>query len=858
MSYINIFCDKKNDVTHLWADDGYKSFSTIRYAYRKKIGGKYKSLFGDELEKITDYDDRDPSLFEGDLNPAAKCLLDLYPGDDEVSKSKNIIIIDIEVDIEGGYPKVELADKMITAIALYDYAGDKYYSFILDKDGLIDPSEIGNYVTISFRNEERLLEAFLDKWEELRPIIVSGWNSSSSAPLSRPFDIPYLYTRIRNVLGKSAIYQLSPIGIVYQNKFNKQIIIAGVSCLDYMDLYKKFVGEMKPSYSLANVAKAEELSVQKLTYKGSLNDLYKTDLKGYVEYNLVDVKVIVELDKKYDFIHLARSVCHKGHVPYEWFQMSSRWIDGAILDYLHSKNLIAPNKPEGGREEYEQMEEDDEEGFEGAYVKDPTPGLYDWICSADITSLYPSLIRTLGISPETKVGKISNWDKSKFDSGELDIIKVGDVDSYSNDDFKKMISDNKLSIAANGTIYRQDIVGTIPHILDLWFEERVKYRKMASNYGKEGNKELESFYDRRQKRQKIFLNSCYGVLGLPVFRFYDKDNAEAVTLSGQMVIRNGEKIVNNYFNSELFTQDVDSVVYIDTDSLYFSLESLINKNNIQLEGKVDFCINTLKSICEKINTSYETFVPAMFNVSPDKNVIKIVPDVITEKTLFLRKKRYAMLKVYDMEKLKIVKDKHGNLGKLEVKGIDVVRSSFPSAFRKILGEELEQILRGTPKEILNEKLMVFNETINEYPILALAKGTSVKFISKSGLNDYNPKGRELLQFVKGSQAQVKAALAYNDLLKVWKLDKIIEPIFHGEKIKWIYLFPNEYNISQIAIKELDHPKMMEFAATYIDRDKMLTHELHGKLTEIYSAIGWEFPSRGSELSKKLFDFNEEW
>ena len=179
--------------------------------------------------------------------------------------------------------------------------------------------------------------------------------------------------------------------------------IAGVSCLDYIDLYKKFLGVMKSSYALANVAKEEELVNQKLTYKGNLMDLYKTDIHRFVEYNLVDVKVVVELDKKYDFIHLAQTVCHKGHVPYEWFQMSSRFIDGAILMYLRRHNLVAPNKPIGGREEYEEMAAAGEDGFTGAYVKEPIPGIYDWIFSADITSLYPSVIMTLNISPEQKV-----------------------------------------------------------------------------------------------------------------------------------------------------------------------------------------------------------------------------------------------------------------------------------------------------------------------------------------------------------------------------------------------------------------------------------------------------------------------
>ena len=446
--YIGIFCDKKRNTTHLWdSEKGYSSFPTLHYAYRRKAGGSYTSLYGDELEKITSFSEDDPTLFEGDLSPELRTLLDLYPNNDEVPENRKIVVIDIEVDSEGGFPNVDEGDKKITAIALYDKITDHYYSLILDPDGKIIPTEIGNVSTWSFRNEELLLDTFLCKWEEINPNIVTGWASNK-------FDMPYIYHRIVVVLGRHDAYRLSSIKTVYQNTFTKKMVIAGVSCMDYIDLYKKFLGVMKPSYTLSNVAKDEDLPIKKLTYKGSLNDLYKNDLPRYVEYNLTDVKVVVELDKKYDFIYLACAVCHKGRVPYEWFQMSSRWIDGAILNYLHSKNLVAPNKPSEGREEYAEMEKEGEDGFTGAFVKEPIPGLYDWIYSADITSLYPSAIMSLNISSETKLGKIEGWDRLEFDKGNIPEIKI-DNKIFTAEEFKKMISNYEFSISSNGVVYKQ-------------------------------------------------------------------------------------------------------------------------------------------------------------------------------------------------------------------------------------------------------------------------------------------------------------------------------------------------------------------------------------------------------------------
>ena len=796
--YINVFCDKKNGITHLWDDvNGYSSFPTIRYAFRKTSGGAYKSLYGDELEKVTAFDEKDPSLFEADVAPEMRALIDLYPDNDEPSKNQRVVVIDIEVSSEGGFPDITQGDKTITAIALFDKAANKYHSLILDPDGKIQNSDTPELSMCSFKCEDTLLDAFLQLWELIQPTIASGWNSNG-------FDFPYLVNRIQVVLGKQASYRLSPIGIVYQNKFNHRMVIAGINLLDYMDLYKKFIGVMKPSWSLGNVAKDEGLTHQKLTYRGSLTQLYNEDLARYVEYNLVDVKVVVELDAKYDFIHLACSVCHKGHVPYEWFQMSSRFIDGAILTYLRRHDQIAPNKPIGGREEYDEMKASDDEGFTGAFVKEPISGLYDWICSADIRSLYPSVIMTLNISPETKIGKVDGWDMMAFQRGELPNIRIGEK-SYTAADFKKMISNYKYSISANGVIYRQDIRGVVPTILDVWFSERIEYRKKSAEFGKAGDKEQEAFYDRRQKRQKIFLNSVYGTLGLPIFRFYDRDNAEAVTMSGQEIIRSAEKLVNDTYLAKFAAAGVpapaqDFVVYIDTDSLYMSASSVAKLENIPPEGMMNFTINWITATAERINRFYGFMMPKIFNVAPERNRIQIVADVVAKKALWVVKKRYAMLKVYDMEKSKIVKSKDGREGKLDVKGIDVVRSSFPKSFQKFASIMLDDLLRDVPKANLDERIMRFEETIQTIPMVNIAKTSSVRFISRDGNTNYAPSARRLFQFVSKSPAQVRAALAYNDLLKIWKLDKQFASITHSEKVKWVYLLPNDFCIEALAIK----------------------------------------------------------
>ncbi|HOS15546.1 MAG TPA: DNA polymerase domain-containing protein [Bacteroidales bacterium] len=423
---------------------------------------------------------------------------------------------------------------------------------------------------------------------------------------------------------------------------------------------------------------------------------------------------------------------------------------------------------------------------------------------------------------------------------------------------------HNMDVDEDGNIFQVEGRGVIPTILDVWFKERLEYRKLQKKFSDENNTIQSEFYKRRQLRQKIFLNSIYGTLGLPVFRFYDRDNAEAVTMSGQEIILSTSKLVNDEFlnrykNKKATPPTDDFIVYIDTDSIYFSSLQLA-----KLEGKTDdmtkYTIDLVQQVANKINRFYEYMVPRVFNVAPEFNRIKIVPDVVAKKALWIVKKRYAMLKVFDMEKMKPVMGKGGEEGKLEVKGIDVVRSSYPAAFRKFSANILESILRGVSRVELDEQIMQFEENIEKYAVEELCKTSSVRFKSRDGKTDYRPIDRKRFQFVLGSPPQVKGALSYNDLLKVWKLHRQYESIGHSEKIKWCYLLPNDFNLSEIAFKgdDTDPDKILDFISHHIDRRKMYERELKSKLSEIYAVIGWPYPNRGSQLAENTFNFDEEW
>ena len=417
------------------------------------------------------------------------------------------------------------------------------------------------------------------------------------------------------ILGPELANLLSPISQVIYSEYKKKHTIAGVSSLDYLQLYRQFTFTMQSSYRLDYIGEVE-VGMKKVEYEGTLNDLYDNDLQTFIDYNIRDVKILVELDKKLNFIEIARGIAHLGHIPYEDINMSSRWLEGAILVYLKKLGVVAPNKPRRPKKV-------GDEKFAGAYVQEPQSGKHDWVYDLDITSMYPSVIRSLNISPETKIGKVEGWNEEQFlkstNKKTYSITnKVGkEIGKMTETELQDYFDKSNVSIASNGVMYRTDKQGLIPALLEKWFNERVEMRKLVKKYHEQGDKEKEEYFDRRQHIQKIVLNSLYGVLGLPVFRFYDLDNAEATTLTGQQLIKFSKKITNHFYNNELGTNE-DYVIYIDTDSIFASAVPLVEKRFPNQELSETMMTQRIMEICAEVqdylNKSYDYFGKKFCNV----------------------------------------------------------------------------------------------------------------------------------------------------------------------------------------------------------------------------------------------------
>ncbi len=820
--YQAIHYEKRKNKIHIWDDKrGHLIVPFKKYAYVKNQTGLHFTLDGDKVKKVYDWDSDDPNLFESDVPILTRFLVDQYTDSDDVSEGIRTLFFDIEVEVVDGFPDVMKANEKITSIAFYDELTEKYFCYTLDEKRKLENWENEHEVVELFQTEYELLNKFYQKYVEISPHILSGWNSEF-------FDIPYLYNRSVNVLGKSVADMLSPIRDVMYSEYKKKHTIAGVSSLDYLTLYRKFSVNQQSSYRLDYIGELE-VGMKKIEYQGTLNDLYEKDLDKFIEYNIRDVKILVELDKKLDFINIARGIAHLGHVPYEDVMMSSRYLEGAILVYLKKIGVVAPNKPPRPKKM------DDGDKFAGAYVQPPQRGRHDWVYDLDITSMYPSVIRSLNISPETKVGKVEGWDAEEFLKKDLKKTYTlcnrhgKEIDTISNTDLGDYLENTGLSIASNGVMYRTDKQGLIPALLTKWFNERVEMRKLVKKFNEQGDKEKESYFDRRQYLQKILLNSLYGVLGLPVFRFYDLDNAEATTLTGQALIKFSKKITNHFYNKELGTND-DYVIYIDTDSIFASAVPLIEKRYPNEKLTEVMMTQRIMEICSEVqdylNKSYDYFAKKFLNI--DKHVFDIKQEVVATTGLFITKKRYG---------LHIINDAGRKVNTIHVKGLDTVRSNFAVAMKELLGKVLSDVLAKVPKEKIDERISVFKRNMNSLHYDVMANPIGVKGIGKYEVKDEDS---PFSTYKKGAPVHVKAAINYNSLLEHWYEGRKYEKIGNGNKIKWVYLKDNEFGFDTIAYKGYeDPPQILDLIKNKIDHSRMFEQAMSKKIGMFYDAMSWE-------------------
>jgi DNA polymerase elongation subunit (family B) len=719
----------------------------------------------------------------------------------------NVISIDIETDSSDGFPDITKADKEITAITL-SRRGEKVVFGYYDYKPKNDRVEY-----IKCKDEYHLLNNFLKIWQSGRymPDILTGWNIEF-------FDLPYIVNRIKNILGVHEAKKLSPWGILEERtvethgRENQVYYPAGISVLDYLNLYKKFKFEQQESYKLESIAEVEKLPVKKLDYKTqgytSLDDLYRRNFELFIDYNIQDTTVIDLLEDKLKFIDQVIAFAYDAKVNYGDVLTTVLPWDIIIHNYLLDRAIVIPQFKKG----------DFSESLVGGYVKEVKPGMYKWPVSFDLNSLYPHLIMQYNISPETKGGR-----EPYFPT--IDSI----LDQYA------VIEDNGFAYAANGVRFSKEKQGFLPALMEKMYNDRTEFKKKML----EAKRELEELpavapddkrreitnriarYHNLQLAKKIQLNSAYGALANEYFRWFDFDLAEAITMSGQLSIRWVERAINLYLNSLMKTKDVDYVIASDTDSIYVHMERLVKVLGATDRDKIvealhQFCKTKMQNV---INKSYSHLAEYMHAYSQKMNMKR---ETIADKGIWKARKMYIM-NALDIEDVRYTEPQ------LKVMGIEAVRSSTPKACRASIKEALKLIM-SSDEEVVQKYISEFKETFMKLPFEDVAFPRGMKNMDK--YRDRNT------VYSKGTPIHVKGALLFNHMLIKNGLDKKYQMIGDGDKIKFSYLkVPNSVGDHVIAVLD-ELPKELDLHK-YVDYDTQFQKAFLEPIKSILEVIGWQ-------------------
>ena len=722
-------------------------------------------------------------------------------------KTLKITSLDIEVACENGFPNVRECAEQLLAITVQDYQTRKLKVFATR-----DYHNTRKDVDFIYCDDEKhLLQCFLAYWQTDFPDVLTGWNVEL-------YDVPYICGRLERLFGEKELKMMSPWGMVkseeieIKGRTNILYNLMGINVLDYMDLYKKFTYTNQESYRLDHIAFVE-LGQKKLDHSEYENfkDFYTKDWQKFIDYNIKDVELVLQLEDKMKLLELAVALAYDAKVNLKDVYYQVRMWDTLIYNFLKERNVVVPPAKRSNKDEK----------YAGAYVKEPIPGKFEWVVSFDLNSLYPHLIMQYNISPETL------WE-SRHPSANVERL-LNQTDKI----------DPQFATCANGAQYRKDIHGFLPEMMQKIYDERVQSKKLMliakQEYEKAPTKDLEksiSKYNNIQMARKIQLNSAYGAIGNQYFRYYNLRNAEAITLSGQVSIRWIENKVNGYLNKLLNSNEKDYVIASDTDSIYICLDDLVTKvygdKEVSQEKVVDFLDKACKEKIEPfIDRSYSELAEYT-NAYEQKMFMK--RENIAARGIWTAKKRY-ILNVWDSEGVRY------NQPKLKMMGIEAVKSSTPMPCRKAIKDALNIMMTGEQDELI-KFIDGFKKEFYSLPPEDIAFPRSV-----NGLRKFKS---DTDVYSKGCPLHVRGSLLYNFYVSQKKLENKYPLIQEGEKIKYIYMkvgrtnytgenvlsflntFPRELGLEEC----IDHK--ISFKKSFLDPLQIITN-----------VIGWDTEKKSS-------------
>ena len=804
-----------------------------------------KSIFDTPLRKRIFRDSRSRNsfikecgttrIFEN-IRPEQQFLIDRYHDcNDDLEFTQyplRIHYVDIEVYCPDAFPTPDTASMPINVITVYDTLDKCFYTWGTKR---LEKS-IKNCEYVYCETETQLLECYLNFVSRAVPDVISGWNSEG-------FDIPYIVNRSARVLGEDSIKKLSPVENIYSRmmtgafgKEQQRWYISGVSCVDYLDIYKKFSIGLRESYKLDAIAELE-LGERKVDYGNTnLSSLADDDWQTFVEYNVQDVNLLVALEDKLRYLELLRMLAYTGLTTIESAMGTLSVITGATVIKARSKNLVVPTfiKDNINASKYE-----------GAYVGEPQRGFQHDIISFDANSLYPNTMISLNLSPETKVGKVTDKDENYVYITHVNGKKF----KLSHQKFMEFIDKDDISVSKAKVLFSQKKKGIMPEIVDGIYQQRVQVKKklqklkMRLSKMSKDDPEYESVQreadqlDIKQFTFKILINTVYGYFGNKHAPIGDPDIARSITLTGQAVIKKSNDILREYISNN-GADGPDPVIYNDTDSSYISIARVMKQLNLpfHVDGKITACAYEQAEAVEKhLNEEITKWSVSTLNSKDSRFVFK--RECMTDVGVFLQKKRYV---------LRVLDDEGIPTNKFKYTGVEVVRSTIPAPIKPYIKQIIETMMDTENRATTNDVFLKAYETFKNLPI------EDYSFVM--GISDYEKYSNRCNGFVtcKGMPAHVKAAYHYNVLLEKLNLTGEYEKIETGDKVRYFYVDqPNKYGIGAIAYKYY-YPK--EFESIFQpDKEKMFEKIIYSIIERFYESVRWKLNKPSAQIQTDLFE-----
>lgn len=787
-------------------------------------------------------DNKITRIFEN-LNIQQQFLIDSFWELNERQEFTNqqirVLFIDIETYSPDEFPKPEDPQHPINVITVYDTLRKQFITWGLKP--YHKKNENGIYIYC--KSEKELLSKFINFFTSDYPDILSGWNSEF-------FDVPYIINRITRLLGEEETKRLSPVGyirpIVFKGRFGREQVhwhIEGVSCVDYLDIYKRFCPVLRESYKLDAIGETE-LGENKIDYGDTnLASLADDNWELFIDYNIQDVNLLIKLEEKLQYLKLLRMIAYAGLTTFEGALGSLSVITGlcAIRARMRQQRIPTFNR-----------EVTNTEQNAGAYVGDPQRGFQENIVSFDANSLYPNVMITLNLSPETKVGVITE----KTDK-EITIQHVnGQTFNLSHQHFVEFVKKEKIAISKAKVLFTQKEKGIIPETVDHFYKKRVEIKrelKLAKKRLLDIQKDTDEYaklsiqienLNITQHTIKILINTIYGYFGNKHSPLGDDELAESITLTGQAVIKESNRLLEEYIKEKTGLTDEElktssPIIYNDTDSSYISIRHIVNKTGLKMlnsKGKVTpEYYKVVQDIEDHLNEKIiEWGKSALGSIDCRLNFKR---EAIADAGLFLQKKRYV-LHVLDEEGIPCDKFKYT--------GVEVVRTTMPAPIKPYVKKIIETMLLTKDLAQTNK---LFNETYDIFKNLPIE---DIAFVM--GIKGYEKYAAQCDGFktAKHMPIHVKAAYFYNMLLDRFNTGKKYEKISSGDKVRYFYAKqPNRFGITTIGYK-YSYPK--EFADNFlIDHELMFEKIIFSVIERFYEAVNWKLQSPGTQVQTNLFE-----